>query len=143
MKVVVNGCYGGFSISLECAELMESMGSVKAKEELDEYRKRLKQFDYRKKHGKWPKSVSKKEETYLQIEFDNGGKPRWYGYILRDDPVDRSDKHLVLAVSILGSERASGEHAELKIVEIPDDVEWYIAEYDGLEHVAEKHRTWR
>jgi len=30
----------------------------------------------------------------------------------------------------------------LKIVEVPDDANWYIAEYDGLEHVAERHRTW-
>jgi hypothetical protein len=29
------------------------------------------------------------------------------------------------------------------VVEIPDGVEWEIAEYDGLEWVAEKHRTWR
>jgi len=27
-------------------------------------------------------------------------------------------------------------------VEIPDDVKWHIHEYDGLEHVAEDHRTW-
>ena len=26
--------------------------------------------------------------------------------------------------------------------EIPDDVNWYIAEYDGIEHIAERHRTW-
>jgi hypothetical protein len=27
-------------------------------------------------------------------------------------------------------------------VDIPDDVNWYIEEYDGNEHVAERHRTW-
>ncbi len=25
---------------------------------------------------------------------------------------------------------------------IPDDVKWQIEEYDGLEWIAEKHRTW-
>jgi hypothetical protein len=30
----------------------------------------------------------------------------------------------------------------LLIVEVPADVDWYIEEYDGLEWVAEKHRTW-
>ena len=35
-----------------------------------------------------------------------------------------------------------GQFAELKIVEVPDDVNWYIEEYDGMEHVAERHRTW-
>jgi len=24
---------------------------------------------------------------------------------------------------------------------VPDDVKWHIHEYDGLEHVAEDHRT--
>jgi len=38
---------------------------------------------------------------------------------------------------------ADGEYSDLKVVEIPDDVNWYIEEYDGLEHIAERHRTWR
>lgn len=36
-----------------------------------------------------------------------------------------------------------GAFSDLKVVEIPDNVNWYIEEYDGLEHVAERHRTWR
>jgi hypothetical protein len=35
-----------------------------------------------------------------------------------------------------------GAYSQLKVVEIPDGVEWEIAEYDGSEHIAEKHRTW-
>lgn len=37
---------------------------------------------------------------------------------------------------------AGSDYSKLKIVEIPDDVEWFIQEYDGIEWVAEKHRTW-
>jgi hypothetical protein len=48
----------------------------------------------------------------------------------------------VLAVQTLGSEQSSGSYAKLKVVEIPDDVVWTIMEYDGLEWVAEVHRTW-
>jgi hypothetical protein len=55
--------------------------------------------------------------------------------IARDDPA------LVAAVEELG-DAVSGEYAKLKVVEIPADVEWEIEEYDGLEWVAEKHRTW-
>ena len=44
-------------------------------------------------------------------------------------------------VETLG-DKASGNSARLRIVEIPDDVEWKIEEYDGYEHVAEVHRTW-
>lgn len=39
-------------------------------------------------------------------------------------------------------EGTAGRYAELKVVEIPDDVKWTIEEYDGWEHVAEKHRVW-
>lgn len=36
-----------------------------------------------------------------------------------------------------------GGFADLKVVEIPDDVKWVIEEYDGVEWVSEVHRTWR
>ena len=53
----------------------------------------------------------------------------------------RNDHKLVACVEKLG-EAAGGRTANLKVVEIPDDVEWTIEEYDGSEWVAEKHRTW-
>lgn len=56
--------------------------------------------------------------------------------LARDDPA------LVSAVETLGA-AANGPFAQLKIVEIPDDVVWYIQDYDGVEWVAESHRTWR
>ena len=56
--------------------------------------------------------------------------------------IERNDSALVQVVEELG-EKASGPHAELKVVEIPDDVKWKIDEYDGSEWVAEQHRTWR
>ena len=33
-------------------------------------------------------------------------------------------------------------HGSLKVVDIPDDVDYVIEEYDGKEWIAEKHRTW-
>jgi len=54
----------------------------------------------------------------------------------RDDPV------LIQIIEDLGKD-ANGCSSDLKIVEIPSDVEWEIRDYDGLEWVAEKHRTWR
>lgn len=55
--------------------------------------------------------------------------------LARDDPI------LIQVIEELG-ELADGRHAKLKIVEIPEDVEWQIDEYDGNEWVAEQHRTW-
>ncbi len=61
-----------------------------------------------------------------------------YGFV----KCPRDCSFLVRAVQELG-EKADGSFARLKIVEIPDDVEWTIEEYDGSEWVAENHRTWR
>lgn len=54
----------------------------------------------------------------------------------RDCPV------LVALVEEMG-ERANSCYSQLVVVEIPDDVDWYIEEYDGMEWIAEVHRTWR
>lgn len=62
--------------------------------------------------------------------------PKWVGReIPRDDP------YLVKIVRDMGMS-ANSPHSNLKIVEVPGDVDWEIAEYDGNEWVAEKHRTW-
>lgn len=54
---------------------------------------------------------------------------------------DRADPTLVRVVEEMGS-GASGSHSLLKVVEIPDGVKWTIEDYDGVEWVAEVHRTW-
>jgi hypothetical protein len=45
-------------------------------------------------------------------------------------------------ITAAGLKAASGRHAQLVIVEIPDDIEWEIDEYDGVESIHEKHRSW-
>jgi hypothetical protein len=58
-----------------------------------------------------------------------------------DKDIPRDDSVLVSLVQELG--KASwGDHAQLKIVRIPADVNWQIDEYDGIEWVSEAHRTW-
>lgn len=58
-----------------------------------------------------------------------------------DIEIKRNDPILVEIVEQLG-EDAGHRFAQLKVVEIPDDVVWGIEEYDGNEWIAEKHRTW-
>ena len=55
--------------------------------------------------------------------------------------IERNDPVLVKIVEELGG-KSFGFAANLKIVEIPDDVNWEVVDYDGMEHIAEKHRTW-
>lgn len=57
------------------------------------------------------------------------------------DEIGRDDPALIEAIEELGVDRA-GDHNMIKIVEIPEDVSWEIQDYDGIEWVAEKHRTW-
>ena len=56
--------------------------------------------------------------------------------------INREDPLLIQVIKELKKE-ANWRCAKLKIVKIPDDVEYIIEEYDGLEHIAEKHRTWK
>ena len=64
-----------------------------------------------------------------------GTKIEYAGDIERNDPI------LVHVVETLGAE-ANDRFAKLRIVEIPDDVNWEISEYDGMESVEEVHRSW-
>ena len=74
-------------------------------------------------------------EMYLE-------KKGMQGENLHDSEIERNDPVLVEVVEELGI-LASGKYAEVEVVDIPDDVEWEIEEYDGNEWVAERHRTWR
>ena len=88
--------------------------------------------------------VSKEVYKELGIEWDG------YGYLHNesfdlDDPnyyTFRTNDQLIAAIEKLGVEKSSGKFAKLKIVEIPDDIEWEINEYDGIETIHEQHRSW-
>lgn len=58
-----------------------------------------------------------------------------------DRDIPRDDPYLVKIVRELGM-AANGSCANLKIVEVPGDVNWLVQEYDGAEWIAEQHRTW-
>lgn len=77
----------------------------------------------------------------LEVEryFEFKGIPVPDNFYDRDIP--RDDPALVRVAEEIPRDKGYA-FAELKVVEIPDDVEWEIQEYDGNEWVAEKHRTW-
>lgn len=57
----------------------------------------------------------------------------------------RDDPDLVAVIEELGNKATSGKYSNAHIVEIPAYVDWEICSDDefGIEHVEEKHRTWR
>ncbi len=83
--------------------------------------------------------LSREAYDYIGLEWDGFG----YGAgSMVDVKAWRTSPDLVSCVEILGS-RASGNHADLDIIEIPDDVDdWRIEDYDGVEWIAEG-RTWK
>lgn len=89
-------------------------------------------------------SVSEAVYNELEIPWDG------YGYIRNEDlniesnnyDACRSDKHLIAAIEKLGLEKSNGGFSCLKIVEIPDNIEWEINNYHGIETIHEKHRSW-
>lgn len=127
MEVVINKCFGGFSLSHAGVLAYGERRGLSLEWEVSDTSRKIQGED-----------VS--PEDALMVHY-------WTGPEHDDDhyfsirEFDRDDRDLVAVDRELG-EKANGGHAELKIVEIPDDVEWEIDEYDGLETVAETHRTW-
>ena len=120
MKVAINTCFGGFGISNEAFEkLLDRKGIAFDKVEAEENRKFLGASYYEAGHAH-------DEEHYLSdYEFCS----------------NRSDPDLIAVIEEM-KDASNSWAADIRIVEIPDDVKWHIHEYDGLEHVAEDHRTW-
>lgn len=140
MKVVINRCYGGFGLSpLALKRIAERRGHeiYFFKNEYPERKYIPLTLKEAEKH--WlvfafkipdPNSLSREELNNRWKELFIGGS-----YIERDDP------DLVSVVQELG-EKANGRYAKLTIIEIPDGVDYFIDEYDGMESIHENHRSW-
>lgn len=127
-KIIINCQYGGFSLS-DAA--------------IREYykRKNIPVFTISGSYGFIHYYDELPPEGYNVDETNTEHNDWSNAHYLSDRNIPRDDPILVSVVEDLG-EAANGSYATLKVVEIPDDAEWEIAEYDGYEHVAEKHRTW-
>jgi hypothetical protein len=90
MKIVINNCFGVFSLS---------------------------------------------EEAYEELGLKWDGA----GYEFSED---RTNEKLIKCIEKIGAEKASGQLAKLKIIEIPNGIDYEIGSYDGLESVYEKSRRW-
>ena len=112
MKVAINTCFGGFNLSNKAFEKLLEIKGIE----------------------------------YIKIADDDVGYTEYVkkvdpNYYLSDYEFSRSDEDLIRVIEEFGEE-ANGNFSELKIVEIPDDVKFIIEDYDGIEHIAEVHRTW-
>lgn len=81
---------------------------------------------------------------YVVEEPEYGNEPlfRVRGEYISHWDIKRNDPILIKVVEDLG-DKAASEFTVLKIVDIPDDVDFIIVDHeDGSEHIAEKHRIW-
>ena len=144
VKVAVNRCYGGFGLSPKASKRYLELNG----KECHFYT-----------HIKFKHSDGKEEYKKLTLEEvqDTG---LFFSITLKDlgDKIEkipndfyqyesfydkkRADKILIQVIEELGDD-ANGQCANIEIVEVPEDVEWEIDEYDGKESIHETHRSWQ
>ncbi|WP_217597851.1 hypothetical protein [Cohnella sp. GbtcB17] len=129
MKIAINRCFGGFQLSHEgFLKLIERGWSVTVFNENVEAadpKADLIDMSSSKYYSRWSDPASS------HYSFTRG----------RDTKELRTNSDLIAVIEELG-ERANTQVSELKIVDIPDEIEWEISNYDGLERVEEAHRVW-
>ena len=142
MKVVINDCYGGFSLSREALiELIKKGSDAVTKRSIEEYTAgRLKTMKELIEEDRWLKYHKYKDGFYTN-DFTPTLFKDDFVYFIENNKETRAHSDIIEIVEKLG-DRANGRFAKLKIIEIPDNVEWEIEEYDGMEWVSEKHRRW-
>lgn len=140
MKIVINKCYGGFSLShaavMYYAELFDKTLYPYVNKRTNDGIDFKMLIPY----------ISETETPSILGHIVYLNKPLNKDSTLENDyfrPMDikRNDPILVRVVQKL-KKKANGMCADLKIITIPDDVDFEVEEYDGTEWVAEKHRTW-
>ena len=124
MKIVINTQYGGFGLSKENMQRYCDIKGIKCWIEDDNIYSGLGLFTV------WTVPPEEREDLDDLSESQT----------LSDYNIARNDPALVQLVE--ENPGKFGRFSDLKVVEIPDDVEWTIEEYDGREWVAEVHRTW-
>jgi len=141
MEVVINECFGGFSLSRKAEREYLKLKGKEAYfyEQIYDLEKSI-ILDKYKRVDDDSKDVFMTHTITKDLGETTSKLPNNKSYFYMRD-IERNDPDLVKVIKKFGNE-ANGAHAELKIVEIPDNANWEIDEYDGSEHIAEQHRTW-
>lgn len=149
-EVVINRCFGGFGLSHEAMMRYAELKGLKVypmvedrslREQRDEDG-RSRMFDPRyfipytgKEECLCVHYYFRKPTRKMSRETGDTLKTLYDRNIKRDDPI-------LIQVVREFKKKAAGRFGELKIIKIPVDVKWTLEEYDGMEHIAEVHRTW-
>lgn len=148
MKVVINNCWcGGFRISPKAWKLYCD-------------KKGYDIYFYGSHVGFYEDDVDRSGYQKINIFDDNINIYNYCIKMINEDTDDmalvqdsvyeeynetqlcRHDPILIETIEELGIDVASGYECELKILEIPDGIDYDIYEYMGAETIHEKHRVW-
>jgi hypothetical protein len=136
-EIVINKCFGGFGLSHEGVVYYAKKKEIKLFPYIFEVPNSIPVFIGKRK-------LTKKEKEsvhlYYTTKIVNSGK-ELNKYYFSERDIERDDPALIQTVKCLGK-KSWGEFAKLKVVKIPDDVDWELSEYDGVESVTEKKRSW-
>lgn len=133
-KIVVNRCFGGFSLSDRAIEMYLKLKGKNCFRYVDNYKPLMYTFQ---------SIVNDCDTVYYSTKFLGQSFVNWpdnHEYF-SDRNIVRDDLDLITVVEQLGKE-ASGLYANLKVVEIPDHVNWEIESCDGQETIHEVHQSW-
>lgn len=131
MKVILNKCFGGFDVSDEAYSLYAKKKGLK----LYRYENRTDGYFKTDKSGSFG--------NYFTKDFGNRVSKSGidWDYCLYLNEGHREDPVLIEVVEELG-EKASGRYGNLKVVEIPDGLNYVVDDYDGVETLHEDVPTW-
>lgn len=127
MKIVINRCYGGFGLSEAAYDRLAKVHGVPVVAYTDGKDSAGVIYDHKL-------SADEKENRLAETRLFGRYWDTWTSDA-------RADSRIIEVVETLGK-LANGACADLRVIEIPDGIEVEVEEYDGLEHVAERHRTW-
>lgn len=158
MKIILNKCFGGFGFSPKVyVEYAKRKGI-----DLFVYDEKCSnEFIYETIYFKIPlEQITFDNYSYINVNnrlflphfctmdlgdsFSNKDKQKYDAFkehLLYLNEHYRTDEVLISIVEDLGSE-ANGKFADLKIVEIPDDLDYVIDDYDGRETLHQNVPTW-
>jgi hypothetical protein len=126
VKLVINKCFGGFGLSEAAYERLITLGLPVVPMDGD--------------HGIAIGDSEHPESNGSGHSLSKLTGSRYYASWPREEK-HRSHPLLVQVVEELG-DKASGSLARLRVVEVPDGVDFEIDEYDGVETVRERSRSW-
>ena len=135
-KVILNKCFGGFGLSKEAYELYAKKKGISVFHYTQE--------NLKKEIYTYATDDNRTFDFYFTKDFGDNvyiSNEDFKKYFLNLDENFREDKTLIEVVEELG-EKANAFYSNLKIVEIPDDLDYVIDNYDGIETLHQKVQEW-